>query len=155
MENKIGLAKAYTNKMAGKLNDYLSNIQVTYMNVRGYHWNVEGKHFFGLHAKFEEIYNTLNEMADEVAERILMLDGKPVHSFTEYIKTSKIKEKLNLSSATETVQSLLDDIKQLLALERDIIAEASANKDEGTVALMSGYIGEQEKMIWMFNAFLK
>ena len=62
------------------------------MNVRGYHWNIKGKQFFVLHAKFEEVYNNLNEMADEVAERILILGGKPLHSFSEYLKISEIEE---------------------------------------------------------------
>lgn len=155
MNNSIGLKSDYTKKMVEKLNIYLSNVQITYMNVRGYHWNVTGKQFFALHAKFEEIYNGLNEMADEIAERILMLEGKPLHSFSEYIKTSTVKERLNVSIAEDTVKALLEDIKQLLDNEREILSEASENHDEGTVGLMSGIIGEQEKMLWMFNSLLK
>jgi starvation-inducible DNA-binding protein len=151
----IGLKDSYKNEMTEKLNVYLSDVQISYMNVRGYHWNIVGKHFFALHAKFEEIYNTLNEMADEVAERILMLGGKPLHSFTNYIKIATVKERQNVSSAENTVQALLEDIAILLTKEREILALASANDDEGTSSLMSGFIGEQEKMIWMFNSLLK
>jgi starvation-inducible DNA-binding protein len=141
--------------MVEKLNSYLSSVQIMYMNVRGYHWNIVGKQFFALHAKFEEIYDSLNEMADEIAERILMLDGKPLHSFSEYIKVSSVKERLNLSSAEDTIKALLDDTAKLLEAEREILALASDNDDDGTASLMSGFIGEQEKMIWMFNALLK
>lgn len=151
----LGLNNKYKNEMVEKLNSYLSSVQIMYMNVRGYHWNIVGKQFFALHAKFEEVYNGLNEMADEIAERILMLDGKPLHSFSEYIKVSSIKERLNLSSAEDTIKALLDDTAKLLKAERDILAQASDNDDEGTASLMSGFIGEQEKMIWMFNALLK
>lgn len=141
--------------MVINLNAYLSSVQINYMNVRGYHWNITGEQFFALHGKFEEIYNNLNEMADEIAERILMLGGVPLHSFTEYSKISSIKERLNVSSAEDTVQALLSDTLQLLELEREIISFASDNEDEGTVSLVSDYIGEQEEMIWMFNALLK
>ncbi|MBN2486093.1 MAG: DNA starvation/stationary phase protection protein [Bacteroidales bacterium] len=151
----IGLNDKYKNEMADKLNAYLSNVQVMYMNVRGYHWNIVGKQFFALHAKFEEIYDKLNDVADEVAERILMIGGKPLHSFTEYLKKSSIKERLNVSSAEETVKALLADTAVLLEKEREILAMASDNDDEGTAALMSDLIGEQEKMIWMFGALLK
>ena len=140
-----GLKEDYTKKMAEKLNVYLSNIQITYMNVRGFHWNITGKQFFALHKKFEEIYNSLNGMADEIAE----------HSFSEYIKVSTVKERLNVCSADDTVKAILEDAVLLLKFERDILSLASDNDDEGTAALMSGFIGEQEKMIWMFNAFLK
>lgn len=151
----IGLKANYKNEMVAKLNAYLSSVQIMYMNVRGYHWNIVGKQFFALHEKFEEIYNSLNEMADEIAERVLMLDGKPLHSFTEYGKVSSVKERQNLSSAEDTIKALLSDTAILLEAERDILALASDNDDEGTAGLMSDYIGEQEKMIWMFNALLK
>ena len=133
----------------------LSNVQIAYMNVRGYHWNIVGKQFFALHEKFEEVYNGLNDMADEVAERILMLGGKPLHAYSDYLKTASIKEKVNVSSAEETVKSLMDEVKQLLNDERELLAFASENNDEGTVGMLSGYIAEQEKMIWMFNSLLK
>lgn len=150
-----GLKDKYKSEMAEKLNAYLSSVQIMYMNVRGYHWNIVGKQFFALHAKYEEIYDNLNEMADEIAERILMLDGKPLHSFSEYIKVSSVKERLNLSSAEDTIKALLDDTAKLLEAERKILALASENEDDGTASLMSGFIGEQEKMIWMFNSLLK
>jgi len=94
-------------------------------------------------------------MADEIAERILMLGGAPLHSFSEYIKISSIKESLKVSSAEETVQALLSDTTQLLKMEREIVSFASENDDEGTASLVTDYIGKQEKMIWMFNSLLK
>ena len=153
--NKIGLKNEYTDKMAEKLNVYLSNVQIAYMNARGLHWNITGKQFFSLHEKFEGVYDRLSDMADEIAERILMLGGSPLHSFSDYIKVASIKEKLNISSTEGSVQAFLEDTEYLLGAEREILAEASDNNDEGTVNLMSGYIEEQEKTIWMFNAFLK
>ena len=53
MKNQIGLDSAYSNKVVEKLNILLSNVQVFYMNVRGFHWNITGKQFFKLHEKFE------------------------------------------------------------------------------------------------------
>ena len=155
MENKIGLKEDYAVKMAEKMNSYLSNVQVVYMNVRGYHWNVVGKQFFGLHEQFEEVYNELNDMADEIAERILMLGGVPLHSFSDYLKSKTIEEKLNVSTADETVKAFLDDISQLLNNEREILSLASENDDEGTASLISDYIAKQEKHLWMFGALLK
>jgi len=151
----IGLKNNYKTEMVVKLNSYLSSVQITYMNVRGYHWNIVGKQFFALHEKYEEIYNSLNEMADEIAERILMLDGKPLHSFSDYIKSSPVKERQNVSSAEATIKALLEDTMKLLEAEREILAFASDNGDDGTASLVSEYISGQEKMIWMFNALLK
>jgi starvation-inducible DNA-binding protein len=153
--NNIGLKIDYSEDVVGKLNAYLSSLQIAYMNVRGYHWNIEGKQFFVLHSKFEEVYNNLNEMADEVAERILILGGKPLHAFSDYLKISEINEQTNVSSAEDTVKNLLEETQKLLAIEREILSFASDNGDEGTVGMLSDYIVEQEKMIWMLNAQLK
>jgi starvation-inducible DNA-binding protein len=153
--NQIGLNNDYAAKMNEKLNAYLSNVQLTYMNVRGYHWNIVGKQFYQLHEKFEDIYNSLNDMADEIAERILMLGGTPVHAFSKYIKMASIKEKENISSAEGTVKEVLNETKELLKNEREIVAFAADNGDEGTVGLISGYIEEHEKLIWMLGATIK
>ncbi|HPF92892.1 MAG TPA: Dps family protein [Tenuifilaceae bacterium] len=153
--NQIGLDKDYAVKMNEKLNAYLSNVQIAYMNVRGYHWNIVGKQFYQLHAKFEDIYNSLNEMADEIAERILMLGGTPVHAFSKYINMATIKEKENISSAEATVKEVLSETLELLKNEREIVELAADNGDEGTVGLISGFIEEQEKLIWMLNATIK
>ncbi len=155
MENQIGLQKAYADKMAESLNAYLSSVQVAYMNVRGYHWNITGNQFYLLHEKFEEIYNSLNEMADEIAERILMLGVSPVHAYSKYLKLAKIREKENVSTSKETVREVLDETRQLLKAEREIVRLASENGDDGTVNLITGYIDEQEKMIWMLSALGK
>ena len=155
MQNQIELDSAYSGQIAEKLNVLLSNVQVFYMNVRGFHWNITGKHFFKLHEKFEELYDDLNEKADEIAERILMLEGKPIHSFSEYLKISVIKEKTNVSTDSAAVKEVINGFLVLLKIEREIASLASDNGDEGTVDLVTGYISEQEKMIWMYNAFQK
>ncbi|MDD3567628.1 MAG: DNA starvation/stationary phase protection protein [Bacteroidales bacterium] len=155
MSNQIGLNAGYAQQMNEKLNVYLSNVQLSYMNVRGFHWNIVGKQFFQLHEKFEEVYNGLNEMADEIAERILMLGGTPVHAFSKYIQMATIKEKENVSTADATVKELINDTMVLLNNEREIVELAANNGDEGTVGLISGYIEQHEKMLWMLNATLK
>jgi len=155
MSNQIGLNAGYAQQMNEKLNVYLSNVQLSYMNVRGFHWNIMGKQFFQLHEKFEEVYNGLNEIADEIAERILMLGGTPVHAFSKYIQMATIKEKENVSTADATVKELINDTMVLLNNEREIVELAANNGDEGTVGLISGYIEQHEKMLWMLNATLK
>lgn len=155
MSNQIGLNADYAKQMNEKLNVYLSNVQLSYMNVRGFHWNIVGKQFFQLHQKFEEVYNGLNEMADEIAERILMLGGTPVHAFSKYTQMATIKEKENVSTADATVKELISDTMVLLNNERELVELAADNGDEGTVGLISGYIEQHEKMLWMLNATLK
>ena len=71
--NQIGLEKKDMSAVIEQLNKLLSSYHIFYINVRGYHWNVKGEHFFSLHTKFEELYTELQLQIDEIAERILTL----------------------------------------------------------------------------------
>jgi len=154
-KNWIGLDQQQSKGLAEKLNLLLANYQVFYINARGFHWNITGEKFFVLHAKFEELYNDLLEKVDEVAERILTLGSTPIHSFTEYVKLSSVKEATNISDGTKAVQTVVDNFKTLLSLQRDILKTAQEVADEGTNALLSDYIRQQEKLMWMYSAYLK
>jgi starvation-inducible DNA-binding protein len=151
----IGLDTQQSEKIIEQLNKLLSNVQILYMNVRGYHWNIKGAEFFMLHEKFEELYNDLAEKADEIAERILMLNGRPVHTFSKYLKAAEISESENVSGMHDCVMEILSGLQFMIRKEREILKMASKNDDEGTVALMSDYIGSQEKLVWMYSSILK
>ncbi len=152
--NLIGLDKEQSLKLAEALNNLLANYQVFYMNTRGYHWNIKGKEFFELHAKFEEIYTDLQTKIDELAERILTLDVQPLHSFSQYLEISQIKEHTNATDGVSTMKGLVEGFSSLISQQRHVLAFASEVGDEGSAALMSDYIREQEKLIWMLNAWL-
>jgi len=153
--NQIGLDSKASKVLAEKLGDLLSNYSVFYQNVRGYHWNIKGKAFFELHQKFEELYNDLFEKIDEVAERILTLGDHPSHQFSTYLRNSYIKESKHVQDGVKAVNEIIEAFKNLLLKQREILTIAGDIQDEGTVALMSDYIREQEKSVWMYSAYLE
>lgn len=132
----------------------LSDFQVFYTNLRGFHWNIKGRGFFQLHEAYEKMYDNAAEKVDEVAERILMLGGVPAHNFSDYLKTSQIKETGVVSNGDEISKLILDYLKVVIAQERTILEIASEGGDEATVALMSDFISEQEKTVWMITSYL-
>lgn len=151
--NNIGLDDKASQTTAVHLNELLSDYQVFYMNLRGFHWNIKGKKFFELHLKFEELYNDALIKVDEIAERVLTLSATPIHSFLKYLETSKIKAAENVTNGEIAIDHILDALKILLEKERVILSMASEANDEGTVALMSDYIVQQEKLVWMLSAY--
>jgi len=153
-KNQIGLEPVETSNLAELLNDLLANYQVFYMNVRGFHWNIRGDKFFELHAKFEELYNDALVKIDEIAERILTLGYTPLHSYTAYQETSEIEEQTDVSDGATAVNHILDGFKVLLTKERALLKLSAEAEDEGTNALMSDYVREQEKLVWMYSSFL-
>lgn len=151
--NNIGLDDTASQTTAVQLNDLLSNYQLFYMNLRGFHWNIKGKKFFELHLKFEELYNDALIKVDEIAERVLTLSATPLHSFKKYLETSDIKPAENVTDGEIAIDSVLEALKTLLGKERAILSIAAEANDEGTVALMSDYIVQQEKLVWMLSAY--
>jgi starvation-inducible DNA-binding protein len=151
----IGLDGKKSKEIAESLNVLLANYQVFYMNTRGFHWNIQGEKFFELHLKFEELYNDFQLKIDEIAERILTLGETPVHSYTGYLKLSGIKEVTETRDGKQCLSVILDSFKNVIILQREIMELTDAAGDEGTNALMSDYIREQEKLVWMFSAYLK
>lgn len=152
--NAIGLNERQSRELCGLLNELLSHYQVFYMNTRGFHWNIKGDKFFELHLKFEELYNDSLLKIDEIAERILTLGNVPIHTFTDYIQQSSIREVKNVKDGRRALTIILEGIKTILSIEREILEMASTAGDEGTNALMSDYISAQEKMIWMYSSYL-
>ncbi|MFC5080371.1 DNA protection during starvation protein [Vibrio thalassae] len=153
--NFIGLDQVAADSIAIELNQLLANYQVLYMNTRGYHWNIKGEQFFELHAKFEEIYTDLQTKIDELAERILTIGHTPDHSFSRYLELSSIEEHQNAFRGKECVSGLVNGFSVLINKEREILEQAGDASDEGTAALMGDYIREQEKLLWMLNAYLQ
>jgi len=153
--NSIGLDVQKSENLAGKLNVLLANYSIFYQNVRGYHWNIKGEKFFELHLKFEELYNDLFTKIDEVAERVLTLGHTPHHSFSEYRKISTIQESEKVTEGRKAVEAILEAFKTLLVMQRELLDLSADANDEGTNALMSDYIREQEKLVWMYSSFLR
>ncbi|WP_438969317.1 Dps family protein [Nonlabens sp.] len=151
--NNIGLDIEASQNTAVQLNDLLANYQLFYMNLRGFHWNIKGKKFFELHLKFEELYNDALIKVDEIAERVLTLSATPLHAFNAYLDASEIKSAENVTDGEVAINSILESLKILLSKERAILSIAGDANDEGTVALMSDYIVQQEKLVWMLSAY--
>lgn len=152
--NAIGLDAEKSKDLAGRLNDLLANFSMFYMNTRGFHWNIRGEKFFELHLKFEEIYTDFQTKIDEIAERILTLGHTPTHAYSIYASQSAITELKNVSEGREGVKHLLDGFRVLITKEREILQLSGEMNDEGTNALMSDYIREQEKTVWMLSAWM-
>jgi starvation-inducible DNA-binding protein len=150
-----GLPVKETELLIVDLNKLLSNFQIYYQSLRGLHWNIKGKRFFDLHIKFEEFYNDSQLKIDLIAERVLTLGGTPLHTFTDYIENSTLKIGKNISNDVEAVQLIMESLSSLLEIERKILSNAGEINDEGTNSMMSDFISEQEKTIWMLKAWME
>jgi len=153
--NILGLPVKESQLIVTDLNTLLSNFQVYYQNLRGIHWNIRGKRFFDLHVKFEELYNDAQLKIDLIAERVLTIGGTPLHTFEDYIQHNKLTVGKNISNDEKAVHLIVNSLSDLLKIEREILNKTDEINDEGTNSMMSDFIAEQEKTIWMMRAWLE
>lgn len=149
----LGLDESKIQNVVKGLSLLLADLQVYYTNLRNFHWNVRGRSFYTMHAKYEELYNDAAEKVDEVAERLLQLGAVPESRFSEYLKISEIKEVDAVERGRDARAHLLNWFKVLIAKEREVLSAASNANDEVTVSLMSDYLKGQEKALWMLVAY--
>ena len=150
----LGLDKQDTEKLVSELNGLLANFQIYYQNLRGLHWNIKGKNFFELHVKFEEFYTDSQVKIDDIAERILTLQGTPLHTFSDYVKLAIVPVGKDVSNDVKAVELVVNSLSELLKIERNILEISDEADYEGTNSMMSDFIAEQEKTIWMLNSWL-
>ena len=151
---RIILDKAKVEKEVELLNILLANYQTYYQNLRGVHWNIKGKRFFELHIKFEELYTAAQEQVDQIAERILTLGGVPFHTLSSYVQHATVPVGENIFDDEKTVRLVIDTISALLPLERELLTFSDEINDEGTNTLISDFVVEQEKNVWMLKSYL-
>lgn len=153
--NLIGLDKEKSGQLADKLNSLLANYQLYYQNLRGFHWNIKGEKFFELHTKFEELYTDAQVKIDDIAERILTLGFTPLHTYSAYLEASQVKEAKNVADGRNAMETIVANLRTIVTLEREALSLASDLNDEGSVTLLSDFISEQEKTLWMFTSWLR
>jgi starvation-inducible DNA-binding protein len=142
-------------KLHDSMNVQLSNWSVMYVKLHHFHWYVKGPHFPVLHAKFEELYELAALKLDELAERILAIEGKPVSTMKEFLSLATIKEVNKTQSENDMLTATIADLIALVeGLEETAkIAEEEAN-DDATADVLTGQVEELQKQVWMLKSTL-
>ncbi|MED3570676.1 Dps family protein [Cytobacillus praedii] len=144
--------------MSGKLiqsvNKQVANWTILYVKLHNYHWYIKGRHFFTLHEKFEELYNEANQHIDELAERILSLEGSPVATMKECLEMTSIEEATGKEKEEDMVKSICADFVKMADELQEGIQLAEEANDEGTGDMLIAIKQSLKKHIWMLKAYL-
>ena len=136
------------------LNKQLADWNVLYVKLHNYHWYVKGGDFFTLHAKFEELYNEASIHIDELAERVLIIGGKPLATMREYLDTSGINEANKLVKAEGMVLDLIHDYQYLIEDLKEGMEITDFENDSVTHDMLLAIREQLSKHVWMLKAFL-
>lgn len=139
--------------MKKTLNQFLADLSILAKKVQNFHWNIQGKGFFTIHEQLDKMYEDLNEIVDEVAERILALNGRPFSTMKSYLENSKIAEGKNEAiTIEEALKTLTVDFEYIVNEAKVVKKQADEVEDFGTSAMMDEYIIKYEKLLWMLHS---
>jgi starvation-inducible DNA-binding protein len=156
MKPSIGIADGSRSAVVTILNALLADEYLLYTKTRNYHWNVIGPQFNDLHKFFEQQYEALNEVVDDVAERARTLGGRAFGTLTEFVEHARLKEHPGQPpAAREMLADLLADHETVVRQLRDDLETAAKQGDAGTNDFLTGLMEKHEKMAWMLRAFLE
>ena len=157
MQTGIGIGQEDLAKIAQELCILLADEFVLYTKTRHAHWNVEGSDFYEKHKFFESQYEELDEMIDDVAERIRALGHYAPASLKAFLELTHLTEmSREKNDGTGFVKVLLADHESIIIRMREKINLITNDyKDSGTGDFITGLMETHEKMAWMLRVQLR
>ncbi len=144
-----------SNALVKELSVLLANSYLLKLKTHGYHWNVEGKDFFGLHQAFMTQYTELEAAVDTIAERIRALGAYAPASYKEYVAIAGVKEVPMPKDVAGIAKDLLVAHESLIKQAKKLSADAAEASDSATQALADDRTAIHEKTVWMLKSFLR
>ena len=110
-----------------------------------------------MHEFFGKQYEELDEIIDEVAERIRQLGGYATGTLAEFLSMARIKEEPGkYPDARSMLSNLLSDHEYIIrTIRKDADTVADNYHDMGTNDFLIGIMQRHEKMAWMLRAYLE
>ena len=149
-----GIARDDRLELADRLSEVLADTYLLYVKTQGFHWNVVGPLFVGMHKLTEQQYEDMAEAIDTIAERIRAIGFPAPGSFQQFKKLSSIEEETGTPTAKEMIQQLIDGNEACARKLRKAVMEAEKVKDVKTADLLTDRIGQHEENTWILRALL-
>ncbi|GKS81276.1 DNA starvation/stationary phase protection protein [Ligilactobacillus pabuli] len=144
-------------KTRAQLNQLVADLEQVQTNVHQVHWYMRGKQFFNLHPQMDEFNETFADELDEVAERLISLNGAPFATTHEFIEhTGLPDEKIDFGQYTlpELMQRLVENFRYLRDQFQKAIEITDEENDQPTQDIINGFKSDIDKKIWMLTAYL-
>lgn len=156
MKPDIGIPEKHLQSVATELQKLLADEYVLYTKTRNYHWNVEGDNFMEMHKFFESQYEELDEIIDEVAERIRKIGHYSEARLKDFLGLTRLEEPGYTNDQAMQLKNLLEDHETIIkSLRKNITAFADENKDLGSSDFVTGLMQKHETMAWFIRSYLK
>jgi len=156
MKISIGLSTEQLNASTDILSNVLADESTLYMKTRKFHWNVSGESFMELHKLFEHQYKEIEEIIDEVAERIGKLGSVTIGTMTQFIKITRLKETPDeYPVRLKMIEELLHDHETVIKVLREDVDKCDENGDAGTTDFLTAIMKQHETIAWTLRRYLR
>lgn len=143
-------------EIAAILIKLLADEHILYLKTRNAHWNVEGADFHTAHVYFEELYNELQIVIDDVAEKIRQKDVYAPATMGEYLQLAHLSESpIKGYDSLSFIGALLHDHEVIIDFLAESIPTIEALHDVSTTDFLVGLLEQHQKTAWMLRSHLK
>jgi DNA-binding ferritin-like protein len=155
-ENPIRLAKDYTRQMIEQLNTDLASHFIILFQLKKHHWLVEGPDWKHIHEALDDYAKSIQEHADELAERVNLLGGillsNPSRfaelSYVDYEEEDKMDLRVMLQNDLEAQQITIEQFRERIQFTKK-------NNDFGTEDVLKDMIEDHEEIAHEIDHYLK
>lgn len=138
------------------LNLLLADEYILYTKTRTAHWNVVGSNHFEMHVFLENQYNALDDIIDNLAERIRSLGHFALGSLKDFLSIAQMSDDYhNFSNPQLIFETLISDHEAIISIIQHELFAISVNlKDIETARFLAEILKQHKKMAWMLWSFL-
>ncbi|GMA48153.1 Dps family protein [Tetragenococcus muriaticus] len=138
------------------LNQLVADLSQFAAVIHQAHWYMRGPEFLTLHPMMDDYMDEINDQLDEIAERLVALDGSPYSTLQEFADHTGIKDEVGTwdRSMNERLETLVSGYRYLADLYQKGIEASGEEGDDATQDVFIAYKRDIEKNIWMIQAEL-
>lgn len=143
-------------KLVALLNESLATLTDLYAATKHAHWSVKGANFYGLHLLFDEIAEEVEELVDEMAERITALGGTAFGTIQSTADATRLKPyPIDIFSQEHHLIALAEHIAAAAKILRGNIKLSEALQDYATGDLFIEACRLLDKRLWFIESHMQ
>jgi starvation-inducible DNA-binding protein len=145
------LPESVRSKVGVLLAARLADLLDLHSQLKFAHWNVKGREFFSLHQLYDQVAETLEDHADDVAERLVQLGGTAEGTVRQAAARSSLPELTALGGPTY-IAPVTAGLAALGAIIRADIDRCTNLGDAASADLFTEVARSLDKSLWMVES---
>jgi starvation-inducible DNA-binding protein len=142
-------------KLIAQLKTILGTNFALYLKVHGYHWNIEGSNFPQYHDFLGDLYTSIFEQTDPLAEHLRALNSYAPGSLARMLELADIQEATNIPDGIAMMRDIAaDNDRFIMHLRAGIVAADGAN-EPAVGNFLQDILDAHQKHGWMLRSIIK